>query len=344
MKTANLSNYKFGIIEIFNGLERIIYLCESFDDAIERIKHLNENIKIYNLNDIYVKEHNGIYLIKKSENYYELIHLIEICDKLKKKYNILKSWKIIEINFDLLSNNNNNIVNNNTLNNHNNIANDIVNKSNQLYLSFKKFTLNKLNLTSSILIIGKEKSGKTTLCSNILNQFNSKFIKNSLIISYGEEITNYFKNKYPKINPKSNILHYFNENKIKNYIVKNINNHGSIILDDCIADDNCPFTNKIVNNILSFNKVLMVTVPFPIKFNHHFDYIMLLGNKDINFKKKLYDMYGHCFPNFQQFCINFDYLTNGYDCMVIDNNTNNNNSNSNSSNNDKIYSFHTEII
>jgi hypothetical protein len=191
-------------------------------------------------------------------------------------------------------------------------------------VSVKQFDLSNMKPNPSILIIGKRRSGKTTDCVNIINAlFRVDMIYNSsgYIVGKSDSLIKFMKN-FGSINGA--------EKLITGDVVKNLDNAETdyLVMDDCITYK----THNIVETVAkNSKKTRIMTMQYPLytapNIVNKIDYIFIHNTEFYTARKKIYNMYinnKQFIANFRAFEKVFDQVTEGYDCMVINNTSNSN--------------------
>ena len=168
-------------------------------------------------------------------------------------------------------------------------------------LFIDKFSLQKLKQNPKILIIGKTRSGKTTMCHKIIKYLNS--------IGFTEgEI----------INPSDKMLHFSKNNKIniqfenKSEIIEDLLlGNKYVVFDECFPKQHDGINIECLNFPL-------IVVQKKCKDNI-FDYIFIFKN---HYTRQIYDMVKKYFNNYKQFLQYYSLYTKNYKCIVIDKNCN----------------------
>lgn len=175
--------------------------------------------------------------------------------------------------------------------------------------SFKKFNFQNLPNNISIMIIGKRMTGKTYLAKNLTRE---------LILYY-----NY--------NKSIGIVKTDEFNDLLTIVVNNYNT----ILDSSDEEDIITIVDdyilkkeeyqKFLNNKKSIVQTTSYLLSIPHEVRKQFDYIFLLSDSSIDYRKKIHKEFLGGFIDFDSFNEVFTLLTNTYSCMVINNKINTNN-------------------
>ena len=204
-------------------------------------------------------------------------------------------------------------------------------------LQLKKFDINDIKDTSSVVLIGKRDTGKSFLCKDIL--YNHQKIPVGQVIS-GTEGANQF---YGQIVPKLFIHDEFNPTIIQNMLKRqklmlekkqemdNTDPRAFLILDDCLYD-NTWTKDKNMRSVfmngrhykLLFILTMQYALGIPPNLRTNIDYIFILRENYVSNRKRLYEHYAGMFPSFEMFCQVMDQCTEDYECLVINNNAKSN--------------------
>ena len=210
--------------------------------------------------------------------------------------------------------------------------------ANQSYnLSLKKFDLNKIHDDSVVAAIGRRRTGKSILMKDIL--WHKRFIPFGTVIS-GTEIANVY---YGDFIPKTYIFYEYDKNVVENILkrqadiinkintkdprYKNVDSRLFLLLDDCLFDDHWT-RDKCIRSIFMngrhYHILFMVTMQYPLgippALRTNIDFTFVMREPYVSNRKKIYEQYAGCFPNFNIFCQTMDSLEQ-YECLVIDNNS-----------------------
>lgn len=192
-------------------------------------------------------------------------------------------------------------------------------------LQIKKFDINNITKHSSVLIISRRESGKTTLCKKIMENLNCD---EHVIITHKTQ-TDYIEND------KTKIYTEYNNDIIKSSLETQSNHidlHGKINSDLClIIDDSSIFSSvtkddnftELMYNSRHYKISLILTNQIPLSMKPDFitniDYIMLFVTDNMTHIKKMYYDYAEFFKTFDEFHNVFNILTKDYGVMVISN-------------------------
>lgn len=168
--------------------------------------------------------------------------------------------------------------------------------------SLKLCNINNFRKNSISIIIGHKYSGKSELCRYFLRELDIK--SKPIILTQNKttykDISCTFIETIEEI-PKTNFFildNYYDEDWISNHIIKKLFLHGGDL------------------NMTTF---LTMVHPYHIHpiLRHNIDYAFLLKTHNMATRKRLYEMYGGIFNNYDQFNNTMDELAD-YECLVID--------------------------
>ena len=203
-------------------------------------------------------------------------------------------------------------------------------------LELRKFDLRKIKDDAVIAAIGRRRTGKSVVLKDIL--YHKRNIPFGTVISATEEANEY----YGKFIPKSYIFHDFNTKIVDNVLkrqkglmkkkqsgdprYKQVDPRLFLVLDDCLFDDSWTRQNcirSIFMNGRHYKIMFFVTMQYPLgippALRTNIDYTFVMREPYYSNRKKIYEQYAGCFPNFQIFCDVMNSL-NQFECLVIDNN------------------------
>ena len=171
---------------------------------------------------------------------------------------------------------------------------------------------------TTICMIGRRATGKSTAICNFLDKYTEEFIQNTLIIAPTEKLNPMYKYKYP--NAKV-VAHYTPElvDEFLHY------GPGAIILDDCFnakADLlNDEVLMELFFNAKSYNKLLIITMQYSLRLSpsirSNFDYVMFFREEFYANEQRTHDHYADMFASFDSFRNLLLRLTHNYSCMVL---------------------------
>jgi len=197
-------------------------------------------------------------------------------------------------------------------------------------LQIKKFDLRRIKDDSTCVFIGRRRSGKSTLVTDLL--YHKRKIPIGVVMSGTEEGNHHYKNFVPDL-----FIHgEFNKGTIERIIERQktlLNKHGKanpvfLLLDDLMFDrsymrENC--VRQLFFNGRHFKILFMVTMQdclgLDASIRGQGDYVFVL--KTDSSLKNLQRLYEHFFggvvSTFKIFKELYDNCTENYECLVIDN-------------------------
>ena len=189
-------------------------------------------------------------------------------------------------------------------------------------LNIKKFEFDNTLENNIFTVIGKRKTGKTSLCMDLVK--NIKNIKNNpyeIIITNKDELLceEILKNLIDR-----------QYTMYKNGKFKDAEAQTIVLLDDCIINNkmNHPKSSffQLLINGRHYKNTTIFTMQYPVilkpELRVNYDYIFLLADDNIQNIKKIYDTFGGFFKTFEEFKTVFLELTKDFSAMVIVNNGN----------------------
>jgi energy-coupling factor transporter ATP-binding protein EcfA2 len=211
-------------------------------------------------------------------------------------------------------------------------------------LELKKFDMRNIRDGSTILLIGRRGTGKSTVLADIFRHFTSLPI--GVVVSSTERANHYFEQFIPKMliydEFDSKILQRFmdRQQKVtdqattekKKYGKTDIDHRAFLVLDDCLYDKSWPNDKNIracFMNGRHYGILFAITMQYPLGIPPHLranvDYVFILRDNMIKNRERLYNQYAGMFDSFHVFCQILDQCTQNFECLVIDNKTQSNN-------------------
>ena len=203
----------------------------------------------------------------------------------------------------------------------------------------QSFNLNKLKPTNSIVCIAKRNSGKTVLIKNILHHFqNIQFcVAVSATDKYNEAYKSVLRQQalifedysdgiLDSMVKRQNAIR--NENEVRKKNKQKLKNPNAVIvLDDILADSKKIFNSKTMRwmffNGRHIDLMVIVALQYamdmPPSLRSNTDFIFLLKDNNRNNLERYYENFAPMFDNFAQFKATFDYYTQNFGMLVIDN-------------------------
>lgn len=209
-----------------------------------------------------------------------------------------------------------------------------------LDLELKKFDINKISDDAVIAAIGRRRTGKSIILKDIL--YNKRHIPFGTVIS-GTEAANEF---FSDFIPKTYIFHEYDKKIINNVLKRQINLIKKmksndrryktvdprlfLVLDDCLFDDSWT-RDKCIRSVFMngrhYKVIFFVTMQYPLgippALRTNIDFTFIMREPYYSNRKKIYEQYAGCFPNFQIFCDVMNSLQQ-FECLVISNNAESN--------------------
>ena len=216
-------------------------------------------------------------------------------------------------------------------------------------LELKKFDMKTISFKANeskgpvIVLIGRRDTGKSFLVRDLL--YYHQDIPIGTVISGTEEGNGF----YGKVVPKLFIHNEYNTAIIENVLKRqrqvlkqikkemeqyrktNIDPRAFVIMDDCLYDNS--WSRDKMMRLLFLNGrhwklMLIITMQYPLgippTLRTNIDYVFILREPYIVNRKKIYENYAGMFPTFESFCQVMDQCTEGYECLVINNNAKSN--------------------
>ena len=201
-----------------------------------------------------------------------------------------------------------------------------MNNSKEIKYKINQFKINEMIDIPKILIIGS--TNKNSIIKDLLYNFRS--IQYSIVFA-STTSTNFYNDILPSCN-----IH----NEYSDKIMDNVFNRQSkllntlnstdkrtlVVLDDCIRSNNFFNSNKIRSLYFEgrcWSLPSILTIPYPISIRPEircqFDYVFVLPDIHMNYRKKIFEYYGGIFDEFKNFNYVFSCITENNGCMVINN-------------------------
>jgi hypothetical protein len=211
-------------------------------------------------------------------------------------------------------------------------------------IKLKKFDMKKITKDNVIAMLGRRRTGKSTLVKDIL--YHVRSIPVGTVICPTEEVNEFYSTIIPPIfihaEYSTAVLGKFVERQkfitrkhvkeIGKYGRSSIDPHAFIILDDCVYDDSWTrdnFIRFLFMNGRHVKALFMFTMQHPLgvppALRTNIDYVFILKDNNQSNRKKIYEHYAGVFPKFEIFCEFMNQCTENYECLVIDNTVDSNN-------------------
>ena len=212
-----------------------------------------------------------------------------------------------------------------------------------MQLEIKKFDITRIQDDNVIVLLGKRKTGKSTLIRDIM--YYHRDIPVGTVISGSESSSPFYQRMVPKLFIHDEYKPEIIENYLKrqkmvcNKYNKECELYGSssldprafLIMDDCLHDS-CWKRDKNIRFIFMNGRHRKVLFLLPMQYplgvppdlRTNVDFAFILRENNYNNRKRIYDNYASIFPTFELFCLVMNEITEGYGCLVIDNTTKSN--------------------
>lgn len=199
-------------------------------------------------------------------------------------------------------------------------------------ISIKKFNMKDIQMDSKILLLGRPKSGKSTLISDILFQ-HRKFFTAALCFSSSEEANSFYSGMIPDlfIYPSYNIeavekLRTRQQKLLRKNGKAHPENPAVIVADDCMDKKDwtkSDTTRWLFKNGRHYDIFFLLASQYAMDIGPELrtsvDYVFIMKQTIMKDKRRIYENFAGVFPNLQMFCDVLDNLTEDYHCMVLNN-------------------------
>lgn len=210
-------------------------------------------------------------------------------------------------------------------------------------LQLKMFDMSDIRHDKVVVLIGKRETGKSFLVRDIL--YHNRSIPVGTVISPTEQANPFYGEMLPHIFIHDEFTPEIIENVIKRqkqqkkqiekqkevYGTSNVDARFFLILDDCLFDRSWASDKNIrflFMNGRHLPVMFMITMQHPLgippALRTNIDYVFILRENIVSNRKRIYDNYAGMFPTFDMFCQVMDQCTEGYECLVINNNVQSN--------------------
>jgi hypothetical protein len=176
--------------------------------------------------------------------------------------------------------------------------------------SIPTFDLSTLTANSKITIIARARSQRSNLIKCILENFDNKFIHNTLVVCPTMETDPVYMTQLPA---------KFDNSFDHKYLDQMDQNYNAIVLDNCLPPIfPGPLYLSMINLFIN-DKVSIATDQFPYEdiMTLPTDYYFIFRDDLFTFQKKLYRALESIFPSFVVLKECLTKLTDNYDCLVI---------------------------
>jgi len=205
-------------------------------------------------------------------------------------------------------------------------------------LKLKKFQITSISSESTVVMVGKRRSGKSICIKDIL--YYHQDIPIGTIISPTESSNSFFESIVPSLFIHDEYTPPLLENVVKRqkmmmkkvrseeakYGRSTVDPRSFLVLDDCLFDNiwakdtNMKF---LFLNGRHIREMVIITMQYPLgippNLRTNIDYTFIFRDNIKNNRKRIYDNYAGMFPTFDSFCSILDQTTENYECLVIDN-------------------------
>jgi len=202
-------------------------------------------------------------------------------------------------------------------------------------IEVREFDPKGVHIDSTILIVGKRNTGKTTLTRDIMWH-----MKDKLDLVIGMNPTEMANHNLEFFCPKTMIFHEFNDDKLRHLLEwqrRSVANGKALrvglIMDDCMAETTgTGAKKKSVMGSQDITKIFKLGRHLKLFYINCMQYIKdappdIRGNVDLLFafgttssieREKLWKEYFAMFNTFKNFCQVFEACTQQYECIVLD--------------------------
>lgn len=205
-----------------------------------------------------------------------------------------------------------------------------------MQLQLQKFDLRDISDDSTIVLLGRRKSGKSILTKSIL--YEHRHIPIGTVISATESANKFYGDMVPSLFIHDEFTPEILENVIKRQKIikkkmnKEIQKFGKsridprafLIMDDCLFDNSWTKDKNIRTAYLNgrhYHMLFIVTMQYPLGLppvlRSNVDFIFIFRENITSNRRRIYDNYAGMFPDFQTFCSVLDQCTENFECLVI---------------------------
>lgn len=205
-------------------------------------------------------------------------------------------------------------------------------------LNLRKFDISSIKSDSVVVMLGKRKTGKSVLVSDLM--YYHRDIPIGTVISPTESCNKTYSSMVPSLfihdDPTPELLHrVVHRQKI---VMKKYNREkdafGSssldprafLLMDDCMYDGDWKRDKNIAYMFFNGRHIkclfiicMQYALGMPPNLRNNIDYVFILRENMINNRKRIYDSYCGMFATFEIFCSVLDTCTENFECLVIDN-------------------------
>lgn len=207
----------------------------------------------------------------------------------------------------------------------------------------KEFNLDSLMADSTVVIIGKRRSGKSFLTRDIF--YHHRKIPYGVVFNSTESIDPFYSDFIPDSfiyeSYRPNVIENFMNNQMKKvHDLKKIGkkldkkkDNTFIVLDDMLHEGKKWKNDETIKSIFfngrHFNFFFILTLQYNMgiqpELRSNIDYVFIFNDTSTKNRKNIYDAYCSMFPDFNYFCNVLDSCTQDYKCLVIKCSGNNSN-------------------
>lgn len=204
-------------------------------------------------------------------------------------------------------------------------------------VKLKKFDLDSLLNDSTILILGRRRSGKSWLIRDIM--YHKRFIKRALVFSGTENVSAFMSDFIPDVFIHSDFSSELVQNLLTNQqkkIRKAKQNYESedgktqknnivMIMDDMLHDAKSWTKDRGIKELFfngrHYNILYMVALQYvyglPPEFRDNLDYVFIYPQENPQAKRKVFESFGSCIESYKEFSDILDQCTQEYGCLVV---------------------------
>ncbi len=194
-------------------------------------------------------------------------------------------------------------------------------------IQLKKFDLSKLEDNATILVVGRRRTGKTTLVTDLM--YHKRHIPMCMVMS-GSEMGN---GHYSHYVPDTMVYTSYDPAALERLIglQKRKKADGTscnvLLLCDDLAFDTRVRRDQNVSELMANGRHLDICFVNIVQFltalhpshRQNIDKVFCFREASRNAREALYKNFFGMFPSFAEFCEVFEQTTQGYDAMVVDN-------------------------
>lgn len=198
-------------------------------------------------------------------------------------------------------------------------------------IQLEKFNLSTIMPNSTILVLGKRRSGKSWLLRDIC--YNHKSVSYGVVFSGTEEASPFFSNFIPDIFIHSRYDRNLLEEGIELQKKRVVNaghkctptNRMLVLIDDMLDAAQEWSKDSLIKHIFfngrHYNIFFILTMQYPIgippSLRSNIDYVFVFAEPSMKNRKKIYDDYGGMFPTFNHFSRTLDACSENHECLVL---------------------------